>query len=83
LWKIVLGLKKLAVTKIRIPIKKMLWGFETSDVTSETLGEMFEGDSDDMCGGKFPLMLMGGRAEVLAYAAIQVEKFPIMLIGGK
>ena len=29
---------------------------------------MFEGDSADMCAEKFPLMLMGGRAEVLAYA---------------
>ena len=32
-------------------------------MTSEGLGEMFEGDSADMCAGKFPLMLMGGRAE--------------------
>ena len=31
-------------------------------MTSEGLGEMFEGDSADTCGGKFPLMLMGGRA---------------------
>ena len=37
-------------------------------MTSEGLGEMFEGDSADMCAEKFPLMLMGGRAEVLAYA---------------
>ena len=27
---------------------------------------MLEGDSADMCPGKFPLMLMGGRAEGLA-----------------
>ena len=32
-------------------------------MTSEGLGEMFEGDSADMCAGKFPLVLMGGRAE--------------------
>ena len=32
-------------------------------MTSEGLGEMFEGDSADMCTGKFSLMLMGGRAE--------------------
>ena len=32
-------------------------------MTSEGLGEMFEGDSADKCGGKFPLMSMGGRAE--------------------
>ena len=27
---------------------------------------MFEGDSADMCAGKFPLMLRGGRTEGLA-----------------
>ena len=32
-------------------------------MTSEGLGEMFEGDSADMCAGKFLLMSMGGRAE--------------------
>ena len=32
-------------------------------MTSEGLGEMFEGDSADTCVGKFPLVLMGGRAE--------------------
>ena len=37
-------------------------------MTSEGLGEMFEGDSADMCAEKYPLMLMGGRAEGLAYA---------------
>ena len=35
-------------------------------MTSEGLGEMFEGDSADTCDGKFPLMSMGGRAEGLA-----------------
>jgi hypothetical protein len=29
--------------------------------------EMFEGDSADTCTGKIPLMLMGGRAEDLAW----------------
>ena len=29
---------------------------------------MFEGDSADMCAGKFPLVWMGGRAEGLACA---------------
>ena len=29
---------------------------------------MFEGDSADMCAGKFPLMSMVGRAEGLACA---------------
>ena len=37
-------------------------------MTSEGLGEMFEGDSADMCAGKFPLVPMGGRAEGLACA---------------
>ena len=36
------------------------------DMTSERLGEIFEGDSADVCAGKFLLMLMGGRAEDLA-----------------
>ena len=33
-------------------------------MTSEGLGEMFEGDSADMCARKFPLMLMGGEQTV-------------------
>jgi hypothetical protein len=37
-------------------------------MTSEELGEMFEGDSADTCAGKFPLVSMGGRAEGLACA---------------
>ena len=37
-------------------------------MTSEGLGEMFEGDSADMRAGKFPLVSMGGRAEGLACA---------------
>jgi hypothetical protein len=37
-------------------------------MTSEGLGEMFEGDSADTGGGKFPLVSMGGRAEGLACA---------------
>ena len=37
-------------------------------MTSEGLGKMFEGDSADMCAGKFPLMLMGARPEGLACA---------------
>ena len=35
-------------------------------MTSEGLGEMFEGDSADVCAGKFPLVLMGGWVEGLA-----------------
>ena len=37
-------------------------------MTSEGLGEMFEGDSADMCAGKFPVVLMGGRVEGLVCA---------------
>ena len=37
-------------------------------MTSEGLGEMFEGDSADTCTRKFQLMLMGGLAEGLACA---------------
>ena len=37
-------------------------------MTSEGLGEMFEGDSADTCVRKFPLMTMGLRAEGLACA---------------
>ena len=37
-------------------------------MTSEGLGEMFECDSADTCAGKFPLVLIGGRAEGLAGA---------------
>jgi hypothetical protein len=37
-------------------------------MTSEGLGEMFEGNSADMCAEKFPLMSMWGGAEGLACA---------------
>ena len=37
-------------------------------MTSEGLGEMFEGDSADTCAEFFLLMMMGGRAEGLACA---------------
>ena len=40
----------------------------TSDIASEGLGEMFEGDSEDTCAGKFHLVSMGDRAEGLACA---------------
>jgi hypothetical protein len=43
-------------------------GSKTLDMTSEGLGEVFEGDSPDMCAGKFPLVLMGGRANGQACA---------------
>jgi hypothetical protein len=37
-------------------------------MTSEGLGEVFEGDSADTYAGKFPLVLMGGRANGQACA---------------
>ena len=37
-------------------------------MTSEGLGEMFEGDSADSFDGKFLLMSIGGRAEAFAFA---------------
>jgi hypothetical protein len=33
-------------------------------MTSKGLGEMFEGDSADMCAGKFMLVLMGAERRV-------------------
>ena len=46
-------------------------------MTSEGLGEMFEGDSADMCAGKFPLVSMGGQVEGLA-CADPVARTPIV-----
>ena len=43
--------------------KKLSQVSETSDMSSERLGEMFKGDSADMCAGKFPLVLMGGGVD--------------------
>jgi hypothetical protein len=37
-------------------------------LTSEGLGEVFNGDSADTCSEKFPLVLMGGRANGQACA---------------
>ena len=45
-------------------------------MTSEGLGEMFEGDSEDTLAGKFPPVLMGGRAEGIA-CADPVARTPI------
>ena len=49
-------------------------------MTSEGLGEMFEGESADTCGGKFQLMSIGGRAEGLA-CADPGERTPIGVSG--
>ena len=64
-------------------------------MTSERLGEMYEGDTADTCSRKFSLMSMEGRAEGLAcadpgaicnskgYSADTcAEKFPLVLMGG-
>jgi hypothetical protein len=37
-------------------------------MTSEGFGEVFKGDSADMCVGKFPLVSMGGQADRQACA---------------
>ena len=36
---------------------------KTLDIAFLGLGEMFEGDSADTCGGKFPIVSIGGQAE--------------------
>ena len=41
--------------------QKLFQGFETSGMTFDGLGEMFEGDSADKCGGKFPRCADGER----------------------
>jgi hypothetical protein len=48
--------------------QKLSYGSETSDMTYEGLGEMFEGDSADKCSGRFPLVSMWGQVEGLACA---------------
>jgi hypothetical protein len=48
--------------------EKLSKGSKTSDMTSEGLGEVFKGDSADICAGKFPLVSMGGRANGQACA---------------
>ena len=42
-------------------------------MTSDGLGEMFEGYSADMCAGKCPLMLMGGLGGAGAWAEISYK----------
>ena len=37
-------------------------------MTSKRFGEMFKGDSADMCAGKFPLVSMGGQVNSQACA---------------
>ena len=49
-------------------------------MTSDGLGEMFEGDSGDTLTRKFPLVSTGGRAEGLA-CADPVARTPICASG--
>jgi hypothetical protein len=48
--------------------EKLSNGSKTSDMTSEGLGEVFDGDSADTCTEKFPLVSMWGRANGQACA---------------
>ena len=54
--------------KIVGKFQKLSWGTPTLDMTSEGLGQMFEGDSADMFGEKFLLVSMGGWAKGIACA---------------
>ena len=47
--------------KITGQLKLTYKGSETLDITYEGLGEMYEGDSSDMCGEKFPLTFWGAE----------------------
>ena len=49
-------------------------------MTSEGLGEMFEGDSADIYGGKIPVLSMGGLAEGCA-CADQGSRTPVGVSG--
>jgi hypothetical protein len=53
----------------RLTFKKLSYGSETSDMSYE----MFEGDSEDMCAEKFPLVSKGCLAEGLACADLGVR----------
>jgi hypothetical protein len=48
--------------------EKLSKGSKTSDMTSERLGEVFEGDSADTFAEKFPLVSLRGRANRQACA---------------
>ena len=48
--------------------EKLSNGSKTSDMTSEGLGEVFEGNSAETCAEKFPLVSMGGRTNCQACA---------------
>ena len=54
--------------------------FKTLDITSDGLGDIFEGDSADTCAEKFPLMSMGVRLEGLV-CANQGARTPIGVRG--
>ena len=48
-------------------------------MTSEGLGEMFEGDSADTCAGKFTLVSMGGAERRVSRAQTQERGPPSAL----
>ena len=43
--------------------QKLSYGSETLDMTSEDLGDVFEGDFADTCAEYFLLVLLGGQAD--------------------
>ena len=48
--------------------QKLSYGSETLHMTSEGLGQMFEGDFADTCANKFPIALIGGKWTLQACA---------------
>ena len=48
--------------------EKLSQGSKTLDMTSDSLGEMFEGNCADTCADKFPPISMEGQVEGLACA---------------
>ena len=52
-------------------------------MTSKGLGEIFEGDSADMCAGKFPIMIMGGLVNSQACADREHSLDPLILSHNK
>ena len=47
-----------------LKMSKFVLGFRNFGYEFSAVGEMFEGDSADTCGGKFPLMLIGVEQRV-------------------
>ena len=67
--------KSVSYLSLYIYLGGLLGGiFNSFDKTSEGLGEMFDGDSADTRVGQFPVMTMGGQAEVLGARTHQACK---------